>query len=188
MPLPADQKNPWRTVSSRPIYKNAWISLREDQVVRPDGNPGIYGVVESRIATGVVAITESDEIILVGQYRYPTECYSWEIPEGGSEIGEDPLSAIQRELAEEAGLRANNWQQLGGEVHLSNCFSAERALLYLASDLSPQTRPADPTEVLEVARVPFLEALELVDRGLIVDAMSIIGILRAARVRKIIGS
>lgn len=181
--LPSDDKNPWRLVSSRQIYRNPWISLREDQVIQPDGNPGIYGVVESRIATGVVALTANDEIVLVGQYRYPTECYSWEIPEGGAEIGEDPLSAIQRELAEEAGLSALSWQRLGGEVHLSNCFSAERAILFLARELSADTRPPDPTEVLRVAHVPFVDALEMVDRGLIVDALSIVGILRAARLR-----
>ena len=181
--LPNDDKNPWRTLSSRQIYQNSWITLREDQVVRPDGNPGIYGVIESRVATGVVALTDKDEIVLVGQYRYPTQCYSWEIPEGGAEIGEDPLSAIQRELAEEAGLSARSWQQLGGEVHLSNCFSAERALLFLARDLSSDTRPPDPTEVLKVMHVPFADVLQMVDRGVIVDAMSIIGILRAARLR-----
>ena len=182
--LPSDDKNPWRTVSSRQIYKNPWITLREDQVVQPDGNPGIYGVIEARIATGVVALTSNDEIVLVGQYRYPTECYSWEIPEGGAEIGEDPLSAIQRELAEEAGLSARTWQRLGGEVHLSNCFSAERALIFLARDLAAESRPPDPTEVLRVAHVPFVRALEMVDNGMIVDAMSIVGILRAARLRK----
>ena len=109
-------KNPWQRRGSRLVYSNQWITVREDDVITPGGTPGIYGVVETRIATGVVALTEKNEIYLVGQYRYPVDEYSWEIPEGGSERDEDPMVTAKRELREETGLEAEFWEQLGGEI------------------------------------------------------------------------
>lgn len=175
------EKNPWTRIESKVVYENPWIRVRHDDVLKPDGKPGIYGVVETRVATGVIAITEEQEVYLVGQYRYPTENYSWEIIEGGADHGEDPLVAIKRELKEEAGLKAEQWEQLGSEVHLSNCFSAERAYLYVARGLTEVTSEPDDTEVLSVRKVPLAEAFRMVDAGEITDAMTIIGLLRFDR-------
>jgi len=119
-------KNPWTTLATRVVYTNPWITVREDKVLRPNGSPGIYGVVETRLATGVLALTPEEDCYLVGQYRYTMHEYSWELIEGGSDPGEDALAAAQRELREEAGLTARDWQPLGGEIHLSNCHSSER--------------------------------------------------------------
>lgn len=177
-------QNPWRTLSSKVVYSNPWITVREDNVIRPDGEPGIYGVVETRIATGVVAIEPDLTTYLVGQYRYPTKMYSWEIPEGGTDEGEDPLSAIKRELQEEAGLLASSWRQLGPEFHLSNCFSSERAVVFLAEDLKSVGASPDGTEKLEVKVLPFASALDMVNSGEIVDAVSIIALKRAAMILK----
>ncbi len=93
--------NPWRTLSSRIVYRNPWLTLREDTVIRPDGAEGIYSVVEMRPSCGVVAINEDNQIALVGQWRYVHGKYSLEIPTGGSEEGEAPLDAAKRELLEE---------------------------------------------------------------------------------------
>lgn len=177
-----DETNPWRTVTSRQVYTNPWITVREDKVICPDGSDGIYGVFETKIATGVVALTPANEMYLVGQYRYPLDCYSWEIPEGGAERGEDPLKAIQRELQEEAGVRAKTWFQMGSEVHLSNCFTNERAILYFARDLEAVSKNPDHTEVLKVRCIPFDDAVTMALDGTITDAMSIIAILLASRV------
>jgi 8-oxo-dGTP pyrophosphatase MutT (NUDIX family) len=155
--------------------------VREDDVITPGGKPGIYGVVESRIATGVVALTETNEIYLVGQYRYPVDEYSWEIPEGGSELDEDPMLTAKRELREETGLEAEVWEQLGGEIHLSNCFSAERGFLYLARGLRQGAAEPDHTEQLQVKKVPFKECLAMVDRGEVKDSLTVIAVLRMAR-------
>ncbi len=174
-------KNPWKTLESKVVYKNPWISVREDQVLRPNGTPGIYSVVETRIATGVVALAPGHEIYLVGQYRYPMDEYSWEIVEGGAEDDETPLAAAQRELEEEAGLRARQWEQLGAEVHLSNCHSSERGFLFMARELETCEARPDDTEVLALKKTPFAEALAMVERGEIKDAMSIIAILRMQR-------
>ena len=173
--------NPWTRTDSRVIYQNPWLTLREDRVINPNGGEGVYSVVETRVATGVVALTRDCEVYLVGQYRYPTEGYSWEIVEGGADPGEAPLAAIQRELQEEAGLAARCWTPLGGEIHLSNCISSEAGYLFLAEELETCEPDPEETEILEVKRVPFRQALAMVDEGLITDAMSIMGLLRAER-------
>ncbi|MBX3177704.1 MAG: NUDIX hydrolase [Candidatus Hydrogenedentes bacterium] len=171
------EKNPWTTLSSEVKYQNPWITVREDQVIRPDGAPGIYGVVDCRVATGVLALTEQDELYLVGQYRYPLHCYSWEIVEGGADPGEEPLVACQRELREEAGLEADTWTPLGGEIHLSNCHSSERGFLYVARGLRHVGADPEGTEALQLRTVPWDEAVSMVERGEITDAFSIMGIL-----------
>lgn len=173
--------NPWRRVTSREVYRNAWIRVREDQVIRPDGQPGIYGVVETRIATGVLALTPKRDLCLVGQYRYTMNCYSWEIVEGGTDPGEEPLEAIRRELAEEAGLTAEQWYPLGGEIHVSNCHSSERGYIFVATGLRPVPAHPEPTEQLLIRWVPFETAVRMVMNGEIQDSISMIGILMADR-------
>jgi 8-oxo-dGTP pyrophosphatase MutT (NUDIX family) len=173
-----EQENPWRTLSSREVYENNCIRLREDEVVRPDGNPGIYGVVHFRnVAVGVLALEDDDSIYLVGQYRYTLDRYSWEIPEGGCPETEDTLSAAQRELEEETGLRAQTWKQLG-EAHLSNSVTDELAVWFLAVGLTRGKHSPEGTEKLEVRRVPFDEALRMVLAGEITDALSMLAIMQ----------
>lgn len=171
-------KNPWKTLSSRPIYENPWLRLREDQVIRPDGKEGIYGVVDTRLAVGVIALTPEKEIFIVGQWRYPLNRYSWEIIEGGGDPNEDGLVTAKRELKEEAGLVAETWRTLGGEVHLSNCFSSERAVFFVAENLTQVGAEPEGTEELELRKIKFLDALAMVDTGEITDAMTIIALNR----------
>ena len=98
--------NPWKRLSTREVFRNAWLTLREDGVIRPDGEEAKYTVVDTRVATATIALTPDNHVYLIGQYRYPTDMYSWELVEGGADEGEDPLEAAQRELEEEAGLIA----------------------------------------------------------------------------------
>ena len=175
--MPDETKNPWKVVSTKKVYDNKWISVREDSVVQPDGERGIYGVVHFKnIAIGVLAIAD-ESVYLVGQYRYPLERYSWEIPEGGCAEGEEPLTAAQRELEEETGLRASNWRKLG-EAFLSNSVSDELAVWFVATGLEQGERRPEGTEQLEVRRVSFDEAVRMVLSGEISDALSQLAIMQ----------
>ncbi|HZB47242.1 MAG TPA: NUDIX hydrolase [Pyrinomonadaceae bacterium] len=168
--------NPWRTTSSKKVYENDWISVREDAVVRPDGLPGIYGVVHFKhVAVGVLAV-EGDEVYLVGQHRYPLGAYSWEIPEGGCAEGEDPLEAARRELEEETGLRAEHWVRLG-EAHLSNSVSDEYALWFLATGLTQWEQRPEGSERISVRKVKLARALAMALSGEITDALSLLAIM-----------
>ena len=170
-------QNPWKRVSTRQVYDNPWISVREDVVVRPDGQPGIYGVVHFKnLAVGVLAV-EDEALYLVGQYRYTLERYSWEIPEGGCPAGEDPLEAAKRELAEETGLRARRWSKLGG-AYLSNSATDELAVWYLAEELEHGEPRPDGTERLLVRRVGLKDALEMTSSGEITDALSMLAVMQ----------
>jgi 8-oxo-dGTP pyrophosphatase MutT (NUDIX family) len=170
------QANPWRTKGSRVVYDNPWINVREDSVVRPDGKDGIYGVVHFKSkAIGVLPIDAEGNTYLVGQYRYTLNQYSWEIPEGGGPHDEPPLDAAKRELVEETGLVAARWEELG-RAHLSNSVSDEIAIMYLATELTMTEARPEGTEKLEVKKVPFAEALNMVARGEITDAMAVIAI------------
>jgi len=176
-------RNPWTRLARRIVYENPWIVVHEDQVLRPDGRPGIYGVVHFRNkAVGVVALDEHDRVLLVGQYRYTLNLYSWEIPEGGAGSDEDPLAAGQRELREETGYTAGQWRELL-RAHLSNSVSDEEAFCYLATKMTPGAARPEETEQLLVKWVPFPEAMGMIERGEITDALSVLGLQRLALMR-----
>jgi ADP-ribose pyrophosphatase len=172
----------WRTASTRPVYRNHWIAVREDVVELPDGRTTLYGVVECSECVGVLPFLDPDTVLLVGQYRYVAGDFFWEIPTGGQDEGESLVEAAQRELSEEAGYEAGRLVELG-DFHTSKSILREVAHLYLAEDLRPARRPLDHTEFIERRAFPFSEVVAMVERGEIKDAMSIIAVLHAARRR-----
>lgn len=172
------KENPWTTLSSKEIYDNPWIQLEEHQVLNPNGGKGIYGKVHFKnLAIGVIPIFENGDTILVGQYRYPLNAYSWEIPEGGGMLNTDPLDSAKRELLEETGLKAEKWTKLL-EMHLSNSVSDEHSIIYVAEMLTEGDAEPEETEQLQIQRLPLVEAFELVMNGEITDSMSVAGLLK----------
>lgn len=175
-----DHSNPWTTLGTRPIYENPWIAVREDRVLRPDGAEGIYGVVHfQNVAVGVLPVEDDGDVWLVGQYRYPLDEFSWEIPEGGCPAGESPEVCALRELREETGLRAAHLERIA-QAALSNSVSDERAVIFRATGLIPGESAPEGSERLQVKRVGFETALAMVRAGQITDSMSVIALLQEA--------
>jgi len=177
--------NNWTTKRIERIYDNPWIEVEHRDVVTPAGTPGIYGVVKFKNkAIGIVPIDREGFIYLVGQYRYPLGEYSWEIPEGGGPLREDPLINAQRELREETGLTAENWKYLG-RIHTSNSVTDEEGIIFLATGLKDGKSEPEETEELQLKRVPLSEAVDMVMSGKITDSISMCGILMAARLMSV---
>src|SRR5690349_19948398 len=129
------EANNWDIVGSEIAYEITWIRVEHRDVVTPTGNPGIYGVVQFKNkAIGIVPIDEEGFVYLVGQYRYPLGEYSWEMPEGGGPLDEDPLEAAKRELQEETGLTAQRWHRIG-RIHTSTSVTDEEGFIFLAQGL-----------------------------------------------------
>ena len=175
-------KNPWTTLSSRTVYTNPWIKVEENQVITPAGKPGIYGKVHFKnIAVGIIPLDTELNTWLVGQYRYTLNEWSWEIPEGGSPENETPLISAQRELKEETGIEATQWEEIM-KIHTSNSVSDEVGYLYIARSLTLGTPEFEGTEAdMKIKKLPFSEALKMVMEGKITDSLSVAGILKVAR-------
>jgi 8-oxo-dGTP pyrophosphatase MutT (NUDIX family) len=175
-----DHANPWTALSSRLVYENPWIRVREDQVLRPDGLAGIYGVVEFKNrAVGVLPVEADGSIWLVGQYRYPLQAYSWEIPEGGGPPDESPEATARRELREETGLTAGR-VELVATSHLSNSVSDEVGYLFRATEISHGASDPEGTERLAVRRFGWEEAWRMLKSGEITDSLSVMALLYEA--------
>ncbi|ESR22913.1 ADP-ribose pyrophosphatase [Lutibaculum baratangense AMV1] len=168
----------WQTHSVRRVYENRWIEVDEHQVTTPGGMPGIYGVVGFRsIAVGVVPLDAQGRTVLVGQYRYTLDAYSWEIPEGGGDPRVSPQESAARELSEETGLSAARWLEYL-RLHTSNSVTNEVGHLYLAWDLTEGVAEPEDTEELAVRRLPLKEAIEMALSGEITDAMSLAALFK----------
>ena len=173
-----EEVNPWKVLSSHEKYDNNWINVTEHEVINPGGGKGIYGKVHFKhLAIGIVVLDEELNTWLVGQYRFPLDQYSWEIPEGGGSLDTDPLESAKRELLEETGIIANNWMLIQ-KMHLSNSVSDEVAIIYLARDLQQSKSNPEETEQLQLRKMPFKQVYEMVLSGEIMDSMSVAGILK----------
>lgn len=170
---------PWTDAGGRTVYENPWLRLTEHNATAPTGAPALYAVLRPRnLAVGVLPIHEDGTVTLVGQSRFACADFSWEMPEGGAPFDEDPLDGIRRELAEEAGLKADHWLEVL-RMQMSNSVTDERAVAWLCWGLSPAPVAPDPTEVIVTARTPFMTLIDAIGRGQVQDAFTVATALRA---------
>jgi 8-oxo-dGTP pyrophosphatase MutT (NUDIX family) len=182
--LDLDGANPWRTESTRVVFEDSRLRLREDRVIQPDGEPGVYVYLE--VHTPIVAVVPIDDqgnVYLVRQWRYPWRRNSWEIPSGGAEPGEAPLEAAQRELGEEVGLQASRWESMAGG-HSSATLTGQWHFFIArglqAVNTGRHQRDGAEQDML-ARRVPLADAIDAALDGRIEHGMSVVGLLRAAR-------
>jgi 8-oxo-dGTP pyrophosphatase MutT (NUDIX family) len=175
----------WQILSTQTAYQNSWIELRHHQVINPSGGEGIYGMVHFKnIAAAILPLDTQGFTYLVGQYRFPLNEYSWELPMGGVPLGNDLLAGAQRELLEETGLVAQKWTEIA-KIHTSNCVTDEVGYVFLAEELSQKQAQPEATENLTVRKLPFEEVYQMALNGLITDSISVAAILKLAIIKKI---
>jgi 8-oxo-dGTP pyrophosphatase MutT (NUDIX family) len=175
----ANRVGPWTRLSTRPIYSNPWIEVREDQVVHPDGSPGIFGVVHFTFRpVAVVPIDERGRVTLVGQHRYGIDRYTWEIPQGGCHDGDTLEGTAARELREETGFIAGRWDYLG-HVAVSDSITDEVGHIFLARDLQPGPPEPEGSEQLSAKTMDITEAYRMAMEGELVEAITVAGLSRA---------
>lgn len=176
-----ETNNPWKLQESKRIYENPWIVLEEDKVVNPGGGISHYGkVLFKNLAIGVVPLDEQMNTWLVGQWRYVPDEYSWEIPMGGGPMEIDKLESAKRELKEETGLSASDWELLL-KIHTSNSVTNEVGYVYVARGLVEGETAFEETEDLKVMKLPFKDVHEMVMEGKITDSLTIAAILKLGR-------
>lgn len=181
------RKNPWTKLSSKIVHTNPWYQVRQDKVLKPDGNDGYYNVIDSPAAVFSVAIDEKQRVYLVGIYRYPSSLYSLEVPSGGSE-NQNPLEAAKRELQEETGLVAAKWKKLG-TIYPAGGFLNQPNHIYLATQLKNTNQHRQAEEgISEVLVLPISKVLTMIRQNKITDAQSIAALTLAAMELKILSA
>jgi len=176
--------NPWKRLSTKKLYDNAWIKVEEDQVRNPVGGENLYGKVHFKnLAIGIIPLDADMNTWLVGQWRYPLDEYSWEIPMGGGLRTVDPLESAKRELKEETGINAKEWELLL-KIHTSNSVTDETGYCYVARDLSFGATSFDETEDLQIRKLPFSEAVEMCMSGDITDSLSLAALVKLDKALK----
>lgn len=157
--------SPWRTLAAQMVYRNPWMTVTEYQVIRPDGAPGIYGVVDPGDSVSVVALDDEEQVWVVEDFVYTIQMRCWALPTGAAERGEEPLLAAQRELAEETGLSATRWESLGA-FYLSPGIVLQRSYLYLARGLTLGAPQREGSEAhMTTRRMPLRDAYSASLRG-----------------------
>jgi ADP-ribose pyrophosphatase len=176
--MSATEKNPWKTTKSDLVYDTPWIGVKRHEVINPAGNPGVYSTIHFKNkAIGVIPLDESNNTWIVGQFRYPLGQYSWEIPEGGGHPDIPYQESAARELLEETGIIAQQYELLLS-MDLSNSVSDEEAIVFVARGLSFTEAEPEETEVLQVKKIPFDTLFDLVMKGEIRDAITVAAVMK----------
>ncbi len=173
-----EEENPWKTLSKETVYDSPWISVSHHNVLNPAGNKGTYSVVHfKKWAIGIIPLDKDNYTWIIGQYRYPLNVYTWEIPEGGGDKDDTPLDAAKRELEEECGITATHWQLIQ-QLQLSNSATDEVAYLFVARNLQFTQSTPEETEQLQLRKIHFDELYHMVVDGKITDSLSVAAVLK----------
>ena len=176
--IKSKKENPWQTLSIKEVYDNPWINITHREVLDFSKKQGIYGKVHFKnIAVGVLPLDKDLNTWIVGQYRYTLDQYSWEMPEGGGEMGVDPILSAQKELLEETGITASKWTKVL-DIHTSNSVTDEYGICYIAQDLTYGEAEPESCEDLEIKKIPFEELYQMVMRGEITDSLTIATVMK----------
>lgn len=178
------KKGPWTVTATRIVYKNAWMTVQEDDVIRPDGKPGIFSTLVQRGGSSVIAMDEIQNVYLTKEYHYAVGRVTLEAVSGGIEGRETWLQTAKRELKEEAGLTAKKWTYLGVVDPMTTSLSAPNHL-YLAQGLTFGDAKLDATETLIIVKVPFKKAFQMALEGKITHAGTVVALLKVARLSKL---
>lgn len=170
--------NPFTLISTKKVYENPWISVREDSVTRPGGKQGIFGVMTMKNGCTVLAIDENKNIYITKEFHYAIKQESIELISGGIDENESPLDCAKRELEEEAGLMANEWINLGYIDPFTTVVNS-RNYLYLAKKLRNGTARPDEGEIVNLDTIQYSKALEMVMNSEITHGASVAAILKA---------
>lgn len=177
------RRGPWTTLKEELRYETPWIAVSHHDILDPSGARGIYGVIHFKnLAIGIVPLDQEMNTWIVGQYRYPIQAYSWEIPEGGGRRDIAPLESARRELREEAGIEATDWTEIL-RMDLSNSASDEHAIIYLARGLTFHAPRPDHDEELTLRKLPFAELYAMVQRGEVRDSLTVAAVMRIQLMR-----
>ncbi len=179
---PAGGDGTWRRLDRRLVHETPFFKLHEDTVLTPTGRRSKYGVLTCGHCVGVLAFVNEHDVMMVRQHRYVTGCHTWEMPTGGARDGEDLRAAAQRELAEEAGMRAGKLRHVH-TYHTSKSSVDETAHLFVGEELEPAFAPPDEDEHIERGVLAFKDVVDMVVRGEITDSMTVIAVLLVARER-----
>lgn len=166
-----DTDKPFEVKDTRIVYENPWIKVREDKILRQNGNEGIYGYLEVSESVCVIAVNEAGHICLIESYRHPFNAWFWELPGGGGE-GDDLIFASKKELTEETGITANRWTTLG-RARVCNGLSNEWQTNVLATDLEfgEFIQTEDETRARKFVTIEELDAM--INNGEFADNQSI---------------
>jgi ADP-ribose pyrophosphatase len=171
---------PYTVLASREAYANRWIRVREDQVIRPGGTHGSFGIIEMKPGSSVLALTATFDVYLVREFKYGIGRDSIELISGAMEDGETPLDAAKRELLEEVGLLASNWVELGIVDPFTTVVKSPN-FMFLALGVTQHEASPDEGETIDVVRVSLAEAVGMVMRNEITHSASCVSILKAER-------
>ncbi|MBP6788631.1 MAG: NUDIX hydrolase [Candidatus Promineofilum sp.] len=173
------QEHPFQTVASHIAWSCPWYRVRQDEIITPDGQPGVYNVIEKADAVWIVPVTPKGEVLMVYQYRYTINEWCWEVPAGSVKPGQTPEEAACEELAEEVGGRGGEWQTIG-RFFLANGICNEIGHIFLATGVATGDTHHEAAEVMHVHRMPVSRALAMARAGEISDGPSALALLLCA--------